>query len=216
MERGKLDGLRKQGRYEEMIHEMERVLALHEEVTAKTGFHYKGTCNHGFSYLWVSLYPASDNVPQHLGFGLTWCLYDAWHDQGYQRPVADGLSKAMTRSKHPLLRALAYWVEQDYAAFEREALAGAAAGDRRMDALALVAACAVSQDKKAALEIVRPILDRGVGLGGRSGGLPLTSTEIRAYLDGSGPAPQETAFMGVPGLQKSRAGRGLHFPAGTR
>ncbi|MCW1885459.1 hypothetical protein OKA04_12025 [Luteolibacter flavescens] len=196
---GVLQALKKQGRYDEMVQEMERVLAIHEAWVAESG-PWTHSCNHGSSYIFVYLYPASEDLPAQLGHGVSWCLYDAWRDPGQMKAsVADDFSKAMTRSKHPLLRTLAYWVEQDYAAFEREALAGAAAGDRRMDTLALVAACAISKDRKAALEKVRPILDRGVGIG-KSPGYAFSSSAIRAYLEGSGPAPTNSSFMRPRGL----------------
>ena len=189
----KLQALKTHGRYDEMVQEMERVLAIHEECIAEMG-PWPRDCNHGFSYIFVYLHPASEDLPGQLGTGLSWSLYDAWHDPSYPKKlVADDLSKAMTRSKHPLLRALGFWVEQDYPAFEREAFASAAAGDRRMDTLALVAACAISKDPKAALEKVRPILDRGVGIG-KTPGYNFSSSAIRAYLEGTGPPPT-AAFM---------------------
>lgn len=194
-----LEGLKKQGRYDEMVQEMERVLAIHDELVAITGPGHE-SCNHGYSYLFVTLIPASEDLPAFLGWGLSRCLYDAWHDlSGTQKSAADGLSKAMTRSRHPLLRAIGYWVEQDYDAFEREAMAGAERGDRRMDSLALVAACGLSKDRKAALEKIRPILDRGVGLGKNS--YRSTSSDIQAYLEGTGKEPAGY-FMGLRSWRK--------------
>lgn len=180
-----LERLHKAGNPEEVLKEIERVLAIHEAATAEWGIH-PGQNGHGFSYLYVSLYPACHDLHPRLGWGLNWFLSDAWHDSSDRREhLGDELPKAMTSSSHPLLRAIGYWVSQDYPAFVKESFAGAEAGDERMDAMALVAACSPFVEREAALRVVRPILDRGVGLGWKGGGsYELPSGKILDYLEG--------------------------------
>jgi hypothetical protein len=134
----------------------------------------------------VTLYPACDDLPPRLGWGLSQFLFDAWHDSSDRREhLGDELPKAMTSSRHPLLRAIGYWVSQDYPAFVKESFAGAEAGDERMDAMALVAACEPFVEREAALRVGRPILDRGVGLGWKGGrSYKVPSSKIRDYLEG--------------------------------
>jgi hypothetical protein len=180
-----LPRLRKERKYSEMVKCMEDTLAVREELIAVRGL-YPMTHNHGFSYLWLSLYPACQDLPCRLGSGLTDFLYDAWRYSSSRRGhLGDELPEAMTSSSHPLLRAIGHWVSQDYPAFVKEALAGAEAGDKRMDAMALVAACAPFVEREEALRVVRPILDRGVGLGWEMGGrYEIPSSTIRDYLEG--------------------------------
>ncbi len=180
-----LSRLHQAGKTEEVLQEIERVLATHEAAVAEWGIH-PGQNGHGFSYLYVSLYPACHDLHPRLGWGLNWFLSDAWHDSsGRREHLGDELPKAMTSSSHPLLRAIGYWVSQDYPAFVKESFAGAEAGDERMDAMALVAACSPFVEREAALRVVRPILDRGVGLGWKGGGsYELPSGKILDYLEG--------------------------------
>jgi hypothetical protein len=161
------------------------VLATHEAWVSASGLRPQQH-NHGFSYLYVTLYPACDDLPPRLGWGLSQFLFDAWHDSSDRREhLGDELPKAMTSSRHPLLRAIGYWVSQDYPAFVKESFAGAEAGDERMDAMALVAACEPFVEREAALRVVRPILDRGVGLGWKGGrSYKVPSSKIRDYLEG--------------------------------
>ncbi|MCW1922964.1 hypothetical protein OKA05_10410 [Luteolibacter arcticus] len=185
--RSELPRLRKEGKYPEMVEGMERVLAVHEETIAEVGL-YPLNHNHGFSYLFVYMYPASYDLPPRLGSGLTEFLYDAWYDPGWdptKKGVADDLSKAMTASRHPLLRAIGYCVNRDYVSFEREALAGARAGDERMSAMALTAACGGLMEREVARQAVGAILDRGQGLGwDRGGSYAIPSSRIRDYVEG--------------------------------
>lgn len=180
-----LERLHKAGNSEEVLKEIERVLAIHEAATAEWGIH-PGQNGHGFSYLYVSLYPACHDLHPRLGWGLSSFLSDAWHNSsGSREHLGDELPKAMTSSGHPLLRAIGQWVSQDYPAFVKESFVGAEAGDERMDAMALVAACAPFVEREAALRVVRPILDRGVGLGWQGGSsYEIPSSKIRDYLEG--------------------------------
>ena len=180
-----LERLHVEGKHAQVVKEMERVLATREAAIAACGLHPRQH-NHGFSYVFVTLYPACNDLPPRLGFGLTQFLFDAWHDSsGRREHLGDELPKAMTSSSHPLLRAVGYWVSQDYPAFVKESFAGAEAGDERMDAMALVAACAPFVEREAALRVVRPILDRGVGLGWQGGtSYEIPSSKIRDYLEG--------------------------------
>jgi hypothetical protein len=180
-----LERLHVEGKHAQVVKEMERVLATREAAIAACGLHPRQH-NHGFSYVFVTLYPACNDLPPRLGFGLTQFLFDAWHDSsGRREHLGDELPEAMTSSSHPLLRAVGYWVSQDYPAFVKESFAGAEAGDERMDAMALVAACAPFVEREAALRVVHPILDRGVGLGWQGGGsYEIPSSTIRDYLEG--------------------------------
>lgn len=196
---GELSRLHKAGNPDEVLEEMERVLAIHEAATAEWGIH-PGQNGLESSYLYVSLYPACHDLHPRLGWGLNWVLSTAWHDSSNRRlHLSDELPEAMTSSRHPLLRAIGYWVSQDYPAFVKEAFAGAEAGDERMDAMALVAACAPFVERDAALRVVRPILDRGVGLGWTGGGsYKIPSSKIREYLEGKIRAEDlEAAFTGM-------------------
>lgn len=180
-----LPRLRYEGKHSEVVMEMERVLAAHEAAVAEWGLH-PGRGRYDFSYLSGSLGPAYHDLRPRLGFGLNWFLSVAWHLSGpRQEQFGDKLPEAMTSSSHPLLRAIGYWVGKDYPAFVKEAFAGAEAGDERMDAMALVAACAPFVEREAALRVVRPILDRGVGLGWTGGAsYKIPSSKIREYLEG--------------------------------
>lgn len=180
-----LERLHKAGKTEELLQEVERVLATHEAAVAEWGIH-PGQNGHGFSYLYVSLYPACHDLHPRLGWGLNSFLSDAWHNSsGGGEHLGDELPKAMTSSSHPLLRAIGQWVNQDYPAFVKGAFAEAEAGDERMDAMALVAACAPFVEREAAIRVVHPILDRGVGLGWKGGGsYEIPSSRIRDYLEG--------------------------------
>lgn len=180
-----LERLHDAGRHVEVVKEMERVLATHEAAVAAWGLHPRQH-NDGSSYVFVTLYPACDDLPPRLGPGLSQFLFDAWHvSRGRRVHFGDELPKAMTSSSHPLLRGIGYWVGQDYPAFVWEAFAAAAAGDERMDAMALVAACGPFVERETGLRAVRPILDRGVGLGWTGGGsYKIPSSKIRDYLEG--------------------------------
>jgi hypothetical protein len=180
-----LERIRKEGKHVEVVKEMERVLGTHEAAVAAWGLHPLRH-PHGYSYLFVWLHPAADDLPPRLGSGLSAFLFDAWHvSSGRREHLGDELPIVMTSSNHPLLRAIGYWVNQDYPAFVNEAFAGAEAADERMDAMALVAACAPFVERDAALRVVRPILDRGVGLGWKGGGsYEIPSGKIRDYLEG--------------------------------
>jgi len=180
-----LERLHKEGKNAEVVKEMERVLATHEAWVSASGLRPRQH-NHGFSYLYVTLSSACHDLPPRLGWGLSHFLFDAWHDSSDRREhLGDELPKAMTSSRHPLLRAIGYWVSQDYPAFVKESFAGAEAGDERMDAMALVAACEPVVEREAALRVVSPILDRGVGLGWKGGtSYEIPSSKIRDYLEG--------------------------------
>lgn len=191
------------GHYAEAVTRMEEALAAKEAVIGLDGLSRRD-CGIGFSYLFVSLYPVSSDLTSRLGDSLTYFLFDRWHDPGHRRAATgtgepgaefkvvwdadeDPLVPAMRKSRHPLLRGLGHWLARDYDAFETEALAGAQQGDQRMDALALVAACALTDDRAEALQKVEPILQRGVGLGwdwGGGGGYHIPAARIRDYLEG--------------------------------
>jgi len=167
-------------------------LIIQEEIITLRGIGNE-SFNHGFSYLFCTLHPVSSDLPPYLGMNVSRFLYSAWVEPDYtnaRMPTGeDKLAVALSQSKDPLLRAIAYWLLKDYVNFEKEAIAGAKAGDRRMDSLALVAACLFSSDKKMALKAVEPILDRGVGLGRNTGsykgaGYYNSSEKIRQYLEG--------------------------------
>jgi len=198
-----LSQLCKAGRYAEAVTTMEGALEAKEDVIALDGLSRRD-CGIGFSYLFVSLYPTSSDLTSRLGDSLTYFLFDRWHDPGQRRVATvigapgaatelvwdtdkDPLVPAMRESRHPLLRGIGHWLARDYQAFEAEALAGAEQGDERMDALALVAACALGDDRAEALQKVEPILQRGVGLGwdwSRGGGYSIPAARIRDYLEG--------------------------------
>ena len=180
-----LERIRKEGKHAEVVKEMERVLATHDAAVSAWGLHPLQH-PHGYSYLFVWLHPAADDLPPRLGPGLSAFLFDAWHvSSGRREHLVDELPIVMTLSNQPLLRAIGYWVNQDYPAFVKESFAGAEAGDERMDAMALVAACAPFVEREAALRVVRPILDRGVGLGWQGGtSYEIPSSKIRDYLEG--------------------------------
>jgi len=185
--RGLEDGLEEKvstlcaaGRHAEAVNLMEEVLAAKEAVIAFDGLGFE-SCNHGYSYLFVTLHPAAQDLPRRMGRGLSWILYDRWHD-GRWTGYDDPLVPALRQSEHPLLRGIGHWVAHDYEAFGSDMLGSAAAGDKRVETLALVAAC-LSDDRRGALRAVEPILDRGVGIGGSSGPT-ISATRIRDCLEG--------------------------------
>ncbi|MGB1260247.1 MAG: hypothetical protein ACPG6P_09420 [Akkermansiaceae bacterium] len=198
--------LRKEGRNEELVSLLEDALDVQERIVSLSGVS-GGNCNHGYSYLFVTLHPASDELSRVLGRQVAWYLYDAWHDS-YSSPTAKyngALAEALTHSRHPLLRVIGYWVLQDYPSFKKEAFAGARANDSRMDAMALVAACLVDSDKEKALEIVKPILDRGVGCGlQHDGSYAISSGRIRAYLKGEIPRSELGGYFIYPRKSTSK------------
>lgn len=193
----------REGDYPEMVASMERALAVRDAMNEECGL-MSCMCPIGFSYVFVSLSPVADrDIPSRLGTEVSNFLYLRWRDPSRpDLPVADDLSRAMTSSRHPLLRSIGYWVCRDYRSFEREALAGAVAGDERMDAMALVAACALVSDRKAALDAVRPILDRGIGLGWDGvSSFEISPSKILDYLEGRiGRDDLRGYFMRPPGI----------------
>ena len=186
-----LDRLRKEGEYQKIVQTLEESLEIQQSLNDFRGV-IPRTHNHGYSYLFVTLYPAANDLPPYLGPNATHFLFDAWHDLDLHpknRAIyeTDELAIALSHSKDRLLRAIAYWVLKDYVNFEKESIEGAITGDKRMDSLALVAACVFSKDKKVALSAVEPILDRGVGVGpvyAKGTYSYASSNDIRLVLEG--------------------------------
>lgn len=88
---------------------------------------------------------------------------------------------------------------RDYEAFEDDMLQCARKGDERVDSLALIAAIN-SKDHKRALTIVKPILERGVGLGQdrEEGPYLIPASQIQAVLEGRSSSSALYAYFTNP------------------
>jgi len=197
--------LRKERKFTEMVRTMEEILAIREEMIGLEGLGPGFQVGCGGCYFWETLHPATGELEPRIGWALNHYFNIAWDLGPWNQPSKtkhDELADAMAESQNPLLRAIAYWVRQDYENFERETMAAAERGDQRLDSLALVAACAVVSDKKEALRKVSPILNRKVGIGlNRDGRYLIPAEDIRAYLEGkTNQLAYPTGFEHPPGL----------------
>lgn len=172
----------KDGKEVEAIALIERTLKLHEKTIAHSGLHSR-SYNHGFSYLFVTLHPASSDLSRRLGFGPSAILFDKWYDGGDHSK--DPLLPFLRDSNNPLVRGIGHWMSKDYETFENDMLDCARNGDERIDSLALIAAIN-SKNRQQALISVEPILNRGIGLGQQVKGGPyhIPATQIRDVLKG--------------------------------